>query len=227
MGVEVMSGENRRQIEKNQAELTEQARLGIFSGGITATVISAFALIFSGYSFYETVVRAPDLAVFVPPHIRYADPDRPDHPFEIFAIPLTVANDGARTGTAMAIDLEVTNLRSSEVKKFYAANLGSWGQNPERAFTPITLSGKAFYSETVQFYPRVGERVPRILDLEPGKYRLRLVLRDTASGNSWARGARPLEFEMQSGQMDYRFFSNNGTMELWAPDYRPAGTQEQ
>lgn len=221
-----MSDEHRRQIKQNQEGLNDQARNAVFSGGgLTATVISAFALIFSGYSFYETVLRAPDLSIYVPPHIRYADPNSPDDPFEILAIPLTVANDGARTGTAMAIDLDVTNLKTNVSKKFYAANLGSWDGQPQRAFTPITLTGKASYSETVQFFPRVGEKVPRILDLEPGKYRLKLTLRDTSGERGWARGATPLEFEMQAGQMDYRFFNNNGTMELWSPDYRPAGTK--
>ena len=223
-----MSDEHHRQIKQNREDLNDQARNAIFGGsGLTATVVSALALLFSGYSFYETVIRAPDLSIYVPPHIRYADPNRPDDPFEVLAIPLTVANDGARTGTAMAIELDVTNLRTNESKKFYAANLGTWGGTPERAFAPITLTGKASYSETVQFFPRVGETVPRILDLEPGKYRLKLTLRDTSEGRGWARGATPLEFEMQAGQMDYRNFSNGGTMELWAPNYQPAGTKTQ
>jgi hypothetical protein len=30
-----------------------------------------------------------------------------------------------------------------------------------------------------------------------------------------------LQFEMQTGQIDYRFFQGTGTMAMWAPDYRP------
>ena len=222
-----MSTDNRQNIKRNQEDLSDQARNGMYGGGLTATIISAFALIFSGYSFYETVVRAPDLSVFVPPHIRYADPNSPDDPFEVFAIPLTVANDGARTGTAMAIDLEVTNLRSKETKKFYAANLGDWKADTGRSFTPVTLSGKSSFSETVQFFPRVGEKVARILDLEPGHYRLKLTLRDTNSGSTiWNRSVQPLAFEMQAGQMDYRYFNNYGTMEMWSPNYQPVGTDD-
>ena len=73
-------------------------------GGRLATIISALALAFSGYSFYEAVLRAPELAIYVPPRIAYTDPDRPDSPFEVFIIPVTLANDGARSGTVLSLD---------------------------------------------------------------------------------------------------------------------------
>jgi hypothetical protein len=50
------------------------------SGGMIATLISALALVFSGYTFDESVLRAPELAVYVPPSTQYTDPDRPDSP---------------------------------------------------------------------------------------------------------------------------------------------------
>ena len=113
------------------------------SGGLLATLISALALAFSGYTFYESVLRAPELAVYVPPGIEYTDPDRPDNPFEVFVIPVTLANDGARTGTVLSIDLEVTNKRSGDKKLFYAAQLGSWGEQPQKPFAPVPLSDRA------------------------------------------------------------------------------------
>lgn len=75
------------------------ARDSYRTGGAFTTVISAFALAFSGFSFYESVLKAPNLALYVPPQIAYTDPDRPDSPLEVFIVPLTLANDGARTGT--------------------------------------------------------------------------------------------------------------------------------
>ena len=34
-----------------------------------------------------------------------------------------------------------------------------------------------------------------------------------------------LEFEMQIGKLDYRYFGNNGTMSMWAADYRPTSNE--
>ncbi len=53
------------QAREDAVELSHGAR----GGGWLATVISAFALVFSGYSFYESVLRAPEMAIYVPPRI--------------------------------------------------------------------------------------------------------------------------------------------------------------
>ncbi|MGI9379063.1 MAG: hypothetical protein ACR2OW_05370 [Methyloligellaceae bacterium] len=192
-----------------------------------ATLISAFALLFSGYSFYESVVRAPQMEIFVPPKINYTDPDRPDNPFEVFIVPLTLANDGARTGTVLSIVLEVKNSKSGARKKFIASKLGTWGNESGEAFAPIVLPGKGSVSESIQFFPQVGENVPRILDLEPGSYDFRIIL-DVASAGSdslFAPKLNPLSFSMQAGQMDYRRFTGSGTMEMWSANYQSATTQ--
>jgi len=39
--------------------------------------------------------------------------------------------------------------------------------------------------------------------------------------------SKPLIFERQARQMDYRWFINTGTMVMWLADYRPAGTQQR
>ncbi|MGE4129246.1 MAG: hypothetical protein AB7E80_13870 [Hyphomicrobiaceae bacterium] len=193
---------------------------------MAATVVSLLALLFSGYSFYESVLRAPEIAVYVPPLLDYTDPDRPDSPLEVFIIPVTLANDGARSGTVLSIDLTVTNPRTGQSKRFYAARVGPWSAEQARPFTPATLAGKGSYSEAVQFFPRVGEDVARILDLEAGAYRLTLTLNTAAAAGprfiSEPRVA-PLSFERQIGQLDYRNFNGRGTMEMWAADYRPSG----
>ena len=79
-----------------------------------ATPISAFAFAFSGVSFYETVLKRPKLAAFVPPVMHYARDSGGD--IELFAIPLTVLNDGARTGTVLAMELDVTDMKSGKSK---------------------------------------------------------------------------------------------------------------
>ena len=206
----------------------ETARGGGISGNAAATIVSLFALVFSGYSFYESVLRAPALSVFVPPQIAYTDPDRPDSPFEVFILPITLANDGAQTGTVLSVDLEVTNPRTKLTKKFYAAHEGPWGVQPEKAFAPVSLAGKASHSAALQFFPRMKETIPRILDFEPGNYTFRLTLNTAApKGDSLLNlptKVKPLVFEMQIGKLDYRNFNNIGTMAMWAADYKPAAS---
>ncbi len=78
-------------------------------GGKWATMLSALALGFSGLSFYESVMKTADLEVYVPPVIHYARDQGGD--VEQFAIPLTIVNAGARTGTVISMELNVESLR--------------------------------------------------------------------------------------------------------------------
>ena len=214
---------SKRTADQAQSDALETAQGARLSGGLLATVISAAALLFSGYSFYESVLRSPELAVYVPPQIAYVDPDRPDSPFEVFILPITLANDGARSGTVLSIDLEVENPRTNQSKMFYAAQMGSWGTQPKMPFAPVSLAGKASYSKALQFFPRRGEEVARILDLEPGSYNFKLSLNTAAAGGN--SNVRPLEFEMHAGKMDYRYFTGSNTMAMWAENYKPAASK--
>jgi hypothetical protein len=188
------------------------------------TLLSLLALLFSAYSLYESTLKAPQLEIFVAPRIDYTDPDRPEAVREVFVLPVTIANDGARSATVQSITLEVTNPRTKETKAFYPARLGSWGEVPVKPFAPVVLAGKASYSQAVQFEPRLGERVARILDQEAGSYVLKLTLDLAGVGQAGSRGHAPLQFEMQIGELDYRAFQGIGTMAMWSPDYRPPAT---
>ncbi|MCH9809480.1 MAG: hypothetical protein K0U74_17290 [Alphaproteobacteria bacterium] len=219
----------RRTADKAREDAMDEA-LGRNSGssGLLATVISAVALLFSAYTFYESVMRAPELAIYVPPRIDYTDPDRPDSPFEVFIIPVTLANDGARTGTILSIDLKVTNKRNGDTKMFHAAQLGPWGIQPVKPFAPVALSGRESFSQAVQFFPRQGESVARILDLEPGHYNFEMTLQTASAGGVDflpAAKIKPLVFERQAGQMDYRKFTGTATMAMWTADYKPSGSR--
>ena len=189
---------------------------------IMPTLMSVVALMFSGYSLYESAPRAPQLSIFVAPRIDYTDPDRPEAVREVFILPLTIANDGARPAVVLALNLEVVNPRTKEKKTFFAARLGTWGERPLHPFAPVVLAGRATFSNAVQFEPRNGETVPRILDQEAGKYAFKLSL-ETAAARQVAgltAAVTPLQFEMQIADLDYRYFQGSGTMEMWAPDYR-------
>ena len=223
---------------RSRKHIAEQAREdtleqsiqgGRMGGSFFASLISLIAIIFSGFSFYESVLRAPQLAIYVPPRIDYTDPDRPDNPFEVFIIPVTIANDGAKTGTVLSINLEVKNIQTNKSKRFFASNIGSWGRSPGQAFAPISLAGKSSVSQAVQFFPRADEPVPRILDLEPGNYHFKLSLSVASAGTDsfFAPQVNPLNFNMKAGQMDYRNFNNNGTLAMWNADYRSASTNPE
>ena len=218
----------KRAADQAQTDALEQARFAGLTGNLGATVISAFALVFSGYSFYESVMRAPSLAIYVPPQIHYTDPDRPDSPLEVFIVPITLANDGARTGTVLSIDLDVKNPRTSATKKFYAAREGSWGTQPLKSFAPVPLAGKASYSSAIQFFPREGETVPRILDFEAGDYEFKITLNTAetkARFSAFGTKTAPLSFKMQANKLDYRNFSGAGTIPMWSADYKPSATR--
>jgi len=234
-GISVLGGSDmiwkagRRTAQQAQSDALETARGGGLTGNAAATIVSLFALLFSGYSFYESVLRAPSLAVYAPPQIAYTDPNKPSDPFEVFILPLTIANDGARAGTVLSIDLVVENLQSGLTKTFYAAQVGTWGVPPDKAFAPVSLSGKASYSEAIQFFPRRSESIARILDFEAGKYQFTVTLNTAVpSGDSLfqlAPSVKPLVFEMQINTLDYRSFNGPGTMPMWASDYRPSASQ--
>jgi hypothetical protein len=110
-------------------------------------------LIFSRFSFYEAVLRAPELAIYVPPRIAYTDPDRPDGPFEVFIVRVALANDGARTGTILSIELTDKNTKTGHTKRFYSAQTGPWGVEPVKAYAPVSLPGRVSASSAVQFLP--------------------------------------------------------------------------
>lgn len=223
-----MASPRAQQNEHMTGDTLEQARSGAHSqGGRFATIISALALLFSGYSFYEAVLRAPEMAIYVPPRIAYTDPDRPDSPFEVFVIPVTLANDGARTGTVLSMDLTVKNTKTGDTKQFYSAQIGPWGAQPVRAYAPVSLPGRISSSQSVQFFPLAEEKLPRITSQEGAIYELEIRL-NTASKRIGVPfldlQTKPIKFKMQMGKMDYRRFTRTGTIELWSKGNRPAGS---
>jgi hypothetical protein len=83
----------------------------------------------------------------------------------VIAIPVTIANEGARAGTVLSLDLEVRDTKSNQTKHFYAANFGSWTMERARSnsyqpFAPISIAGHSSRTETVLFYTRGEEEQP-------------------------------------------------------------------
>lgn len=190
---------------------------------IASTFASLTALGVSGFGLYESSLRAPRLMVYVAPRADYTDPDRPEAVREVIVLPITIANDGARTAAVLAMKLAVTSPVTKSVKTFYAARFGSWGETPLRPFAPVVLAGRASFTQTVQFEPLAGETVARIIDGDGGTYALALTIDEVAAGETRKPDPPPaLTFSLKIGRLDYRYFNGNGTMEMWAPDYQAA-----
>ena len=91
-------------------------------GGKFATVLSGVALVFSGFSYYESSMKTADLAVFVPPMIHYA-------------------RDG-----------DVQNLRPDAERKterFHSAFLGEYPRTDDAinsSFAPLSITGHGTFT---------------------------------------------------------------------------------
>lgn len=196
-------------------------------GGMRATILSATALVVSGFSFYESSLKVADLEVYVPPVIHYARDGGGD--IELFAIPITVTNDGARTGTVLSMELNVEALKEKTRKRYYSAYLGEHPRSPDalnRAFAPLSIAGKATFSETVRFYP-VGNPLPKLVD-EAGDYRFTLKL-ETARPASpdlidrfWRSEPKPLAFDLTLPWIsDQQLGFRRATIAMHQKDFKP------
>lgn len=191
-----------------------------------SNVMALTALIFSCWSFYETVWKADKLRLFVAPLIQYSDAY--SGVFDAYAVPVTIANTGARAGVALSFELEVENLKSGEKKRYYSARIGSWKKNyndEAEPFAPITIPGREALTREILFFPREGETVDRLVDTAAGAYRFTLTLNaapvDRLPVLSPEGRSRTLSFEMESDGVDYRAFNDGGTVSLRRPDYKP------
>lgn len=147
-----------------------------------AIIASVLALLFSGVSLYETVIKQAHLQLFVPDTIAYTRD--PDGSFEVFAVPMTVSNSGARDGIVSALKLEVRNSASGvaqileasyfpgpeyfSTKEDSANNL----RRPKTPFAPLSVAGRSSATTTILFYARKNQ--DKRLVPGQGRYELRL-----------------------------------------------------
>jgi hypothetical protein len=192
-----------------------RARTGI------AIATSSVALVFSGYSFYETVVKQPELRIYRPPLIyMYRQGFR-----DVFALPVTLSNDGARRGTVLSFDLEVTHRETGKTMQFQNLKFGESPKAGARLFTPMTVAGRSSATEVVLFYATATGSF--VETTGPVKLPLRFALKINAdSTGDWfaPRQPAPVVFEMTA---DY--IASHNQMESGVPtmllDARWAGAE--
>jgi hypothetical protein len=148
----------------------------------------------------------------------------------MIAVPVTLTNDGARTGTVLSINLEATDIKTGETKRFYAADIGRWSMERTRAlgyqsFAPLSLAGRTSRTEPVLFYTRGDEEKPPQLIDEAGDYRFKLTL-DLAEVDDlgwfdqlWQSPAPSVTFERTLRAYDARAF-NIGTLPMYAKNWQ-------
>lgn len=123
-------------------------------GGIQATVLSALALVISGFSLYESSFKTAEIEVYVPPVVQYARDGGGDT--EVFVVPVTITNSGARTGTVLSMELNVEDLKSHKTKRYYSAFLESIRSTP----TPPTAHSPRCRSPATALSPIPFASIP-------------------------------------------------------------------
>ena len=193
------------------------------------TAFSATALLFSAFSLWESRLKSSDLRVFVPPVIQYSAPEQNSN-FEVVAIPVTIANEGARAGTVLSLELVVSDPTANETKRFYAADFGRWTMERARSgafqpFAPIVLTGYSSRTETLLFYTRGDDEQPPQIIRATQPYRFTLTLEEAVAADYGLfdrllrRTPTSISFERELRHYDARAF-NTGTLPLFAKDWR-------
>lgn len=201
-------------------------------GGLLATVISAVALIFSGFSYYESSMKTADLSVYVPPTIQYARDGR-----DVFNVPITIANDGARTGTVLTMELDVEKIggpaaaSGMKTRHFYPAFIGEYPQGEEksasRTFAPLAISGHSTFTETVRFYPMDDEEGVLIDDKGDFRFTLKLVTAKAGAPDLLEKAFRtdplPLVFDLNLPYLAIQHLAfRNGVQTLFNKNWSAA-----
>lgn len=178
--------------ERMSAVQQASKRRGL-SASAMASLVSVIALIFSGFSFYETVLKQASLRLYTPPLIHMFRENYRD----VLAIPITISNDGARRGTVLSFDLKVTNLDTKETKSFQNLYFGESPKGDKEMFSPITVPGRDSYKGVVLFHAlKTGAFTKTTGGV---KLPLRLTLRmnlDRSGGWFDAPAAAPVTFDM-------------------------------
>jgi hypothetical protein len=134
-------------------------------GGVTA-IVSVLALTFSGFSLWETSLKQADLSVYVTGVVSYgrdasdSTDVMPAGGFEVLAVPVTIANGGARDAAVLALQIDARNPKTGLAARFdatysveaaYFAAAGD--KRPKAPFSALVIAGRSAWTGTVLFYP--------------------------------------------------------------------------
>jgi hypothetical protein len=185
------NGGRRRVINDETGEIAQETS-AMNLGGLAAGLASAIALIFSGISLYHSVLKQPELKLYVPKTLHYSRD--PSNNGEVFILPITVANHGARDGTVLGFTLTAQAITATggdagppkvfeatyRVGEDYFVKAAGFNaqtrsfdrvDRPREPFAPVSVAGRSHFSGTLLFYRQGSDGFPRVVD-EAGRYRL-------------------------------------------------------
>jgi hypothetical protein len=146
--------------------------------GRWGTLISLTALLFSGISLYETVLKQPMPTVYISGTMRFGhDTNRS----AVFALPLTIFNHGPRDTVVTGLTLTVANPGSAGENAFAATHFGDTPRRTDRLFSPVPIAGHSAFAASVIFTAD-GPQAAASLD-HKGSYKFCLSIR-TETGDS-------------------------------------------
>jgi hypothetical protein len=135
-------------------------------GGWIAAIVSGVALIGSLISMWETTLKQPQINFYVSENIQYTRD--PYGPFEVLAVPITIANGGARDSAVLSMQLMVKNMGTGRTERFksaYTVDAQYFGgrddvagriKRPKTPFAPLSVAGRSAFTGTVLFYRSEG-----------------------------------------------------------------------
>lgn len=219
----------RGDVTENSAEIVHRSG----GGGVVTALVSGLALIFSAVSLYETMLRQPELSVYVPPVIHYTR----ENGGEVLALPVTIANRGARDGTVLSLDLVASAPGRPDTKTFYSAYFVDSGyflksrlersatgglqitkQRPKTPFAPLSIAGRSNYTGTILFFAK-GEEFPMLV-FEPGEFEMTLKLNtrfDDRIGwldQFWRPQTEPTTIRVKLAAFNKRVVDRGDTVEM-------------
>jgi hypothetical protein len=168
-------------------------------GGVTA-IVSAIALVFSAYSLWETSLKRAELSLYVTDGVAYTrDPNNEDGAFqaggyEVLAVPVTIANSGARDAAVLSLQLDAKNPETGDTARFdaaytaggeyFAPNRGeSSSGRPRTPFAALVVAGRSAWSGTILFYASDYKK-PKLINKSNDKIEVTLRLL-TPAPNGW------------------------------------------
>jgi hypothetical protein len=110
-------------------------------------VISIIAIAFSAISLYQTVLKPAELTLNVGEIVRYTRD--PVTNAEVLAIPITIANRGARDATVAGLDLRLE--AGARRRMFRASFVGSGSTKEPEPFAPWPVAGRGAHAAIVRF----------------------------------------------------------------------------
>lgn len=140
--------------------------------GRLAFLISILSLVFAAWSLFETALRQPIFNVYAGPFWQYGRGTETDD--EILIVPMTFANNGARPGAILSLELTVE--KGGRGRREFVASAVVSGEKDRALFAPVSIPGRTAYTASIVFTPRVdGIPAKSVIDA-PGSYTARMTV---------------------------------------------------